>query len=60
MWGQRFFPVAPSRPTPVAADRNFLSLAEITKVLTGRTQRAVQGTLARGAEVLILDLGAVG
>lgn len=57
VWGQRFFPVAPSRPTPVQADRSSVSLAEISEVLRNRTANAVQGTVARSGQVLILDLG---
>ncbi|WP_166396136.1 FAD-binding oxidoreductase [Rubrobacter marinus] len=60
VWGQRFFPIAPSRPAPIPADRSFVSLAEIRDILEGRGQNTVQGTVSRSGEVLVLDLGAAG
>ncbi len=59
-WGERFFPVAPSRPAPTA-ERALVPLAMLAEVLDGSTRgdegNAVQGTVARSGEVLLLDLG---
>jgi FAD/FMN-containing dehydrogenase len=57
-WGERFFPVAPSRPTPVAK-RALVPLAELAQVLDGARHPptdAVQGTVARSGQVLLLTL----
>ncbi len=56
VWGERFFPIAPSRPTPVLADRTFVPLGEISGYLKSRADKAVQGTVARSGEVLLLAL----
>jgi FAD/FMN-containing dehydrogenase len=53
-WGERFFPIAPSRPTPVLSDRAFIQVGEIPAVLKGHVNEAVQGTGARSGEVLML------
>jgi FAD/FMN-containing dehydrogenase len=57
VWGQRFFPVAPSHPTPSAA-REFVSVVNLPEVLGGAEARrehiALQGTVARTGEVLLL------
>jgi FAD/FMN-containing dehydrogenase len=53
-WGERFFPIAPSRPTPVLSDRAFIQVGEIPAVLKGHVNEAVQGTVARSGEVLML------
>ncbi len=53
-WGERFFPVSPSRPTPVLADRSFISVEEIPAVLEDHAKNAVQGTVACSGEVLML------
>jgi hypothetical protein len=53
-WGERFFPIAPSRPTPDLSDRTFIRLAEIPVALKGHANEAVQGTVARSGEVLML------
>jgi len=53
-WGERFFPIAPSRPTPILSDREFMPLSEVAAFLKSRPQRAVQGTVARSEEVLLL------
>ncbi|MBA2713441.1 MAG: FAD-binding oxidoreductase [Rubrobacteraceae bacterium] len=60
-WGERFFPIAPSRPTPILSDRTFIPVTEIPVVLKGHAKKAVQGTVARSGEVLLLafDPGAV-
>jgi FAD/FMN-containing dehydrogenase len=61
VWGERFFPVAPSRPTPSPAARELTSVEELTVAL-GRESfqpehTALQGTVARSAEVLLLAIG---
>jgi FAD/FMN-containing dehydrogenase len=57
VWGQRFFPVAPSHPTPSAV-REFVSVVELPEVLGEAGARpehiALQGTVARTGEVLLL------
>ncbi len=53
-WGERFFPIAPSRPTPVLSDRAFVRVAEIPAALQTHATQAVQGTVARSGEVLML------
>src|SRR5829696_6031195 len=53
-WGERFFPVAPSRPTPVLSDRAFIQVGEIPAALKRHANEAVQGTVARSGEVLLL------
>jgi FAD/FMN-containing dehydrogenase len=53
-WGERFFPIAPSHPTPVLAARAFISVEEIPAVLEDHAKNAVQGTVARSGEVLML------
>ena len=54
VWTERFFPVAPSHPTPVLADRTFVPVAEIEGSLKSLVAKAVQGTVARSGEVLML------
>ena len=54
VWGERFFPIAPSRPTPILSDRAFVPLAGVANFVKSRPQRAVQGTVARSQEVLLL------
>jgi len=52
--------VAPSRPTPIA-ERTLVPLAELTKALADtrvRPEVAVQGTVARSGEVLLLTIEA--
>lgn len=58
VWGQRFFPVAPSHPTPVLANRSIVSVARIPEALKSHTASAIQGTIDCSGQVLILDLGA--
>jgi hypothetical protein len=53
-WGERFFPVAPSHPTPVLTDRAFIQIEEIQAFLHGHADQPVQGTVARSGEVLML------
>jgi hypothetical protein len=54
VWGERFFPVAPSHPTPEPADRVLADAKELPKVLERLSRKAVQGTVARSGEVLVL------
>jgi glycolate oxidase len=54
VWGERFFPVAPSRPTPILSDRAFVPITEIPAFLKSRSDKAIQGTVARSGEVLLL------
>jgi FAD/FMN-containing dehydrogenase len=53
-WGERFFPVAPSRPTPVPTDRVLVGVEDLANVLDRFPSKAVQGTVARSGEVLLL------
>jgi FAD/FMN-containing dehydrogenase len=53
-WGERFFPIAPSHPAPVLSDRAFIRIGEIPAVLERHANEAVQGTVARSGEVLML------
>lgn len=61
VWGERFFPVAPSHPTPIP-ERMLVPLAEFAGVLGSMRDRpeknAVQGTVARSREVLLLSFDA--
>ena len=54
VWGERFFPIAPSHPTPLLSDRTFITAEEISRSLESRSDKAVQGTVARSGEVLLL------
>jgi FAD/FMN-containing dehydrogenase len=53
-WGERFFPIAPSHPTPVLSERAFIQVGEIPVSLKSHSHEAVQGTVARSGEVLLL------
>ena len=61
-WGERFFPVTPSVVSPrfLGVSRGLVPLAEIPEKLSGVEDRsgsaAVQGTVARSREVLLLTL----
>jgi FAD/FMN-containing dehydrogenase len=54
VWGERFFPVAPSHPTPTLSDRAFVPVTETSAFLKERSAMAVQGTVASSGEVLLL------
>jgi FAD/FMN-containing dehydrogenase len=54
VWGERFFPIAPSRPTPVLSERAFIQVGVIPAALKSHANEAVQGTVARSGEVLML------
>ncbi len=60
VWGERFFPVAPSRPTPSPLARELTSVEELPGALrreSSRSERAaLQGTVANSAEVLLLTI----
>src|SRR5215207_4387022 len=61
-WGERFFPVTPSILPPrfSGLSRELVSLVELSETLSGvenrRRHPAVQGTVARSGEVLLLTL----
>src|SRR5215207_5448650 len=61
-WGERFFPVTPSILPPrfSGLSRELVSLVELSETLSGVANRrrhpAVQGTVARSGEVLLLTL----
>jgi FAD/FMN-containing dehydrogenase len=57
-WGERFFPVAPSRPTPVPTDRVLVAVEDLTSVLDRFSSKAVQGTVARSGEVHLIAIDA--
>jgi hypothetical protein len=61
-WGERFFPMAPSRPTPTSAQRTLVPMTELADALLAPQDRstdpAVQGTVARSGEVLLLSFDA--
>jgi hypothetical protein len=54
VWGERFFPVAPSHPTPVPTDRLLVAAEDLANVLGRFSPKAVQGTVARSGEVHLL------
>ena len=65
VWAERFFPIAPSRPTPKVLAREFVSVTKLKDKLasSSRAKRveaedgaAVQGTVAGSGEALLLTL----
>ena len=60
VWGERFFPVAPSHPTPGPVARELTSVEELPTTLGRESLQpehtALQGTVARSAEVLLLAI----
>jgi FAD/FMN-containing dehydrogenase len=54
VWGERFFPVAPSHPTPVPTDRVLVGVEDLANVLDRFSSKAVQGTVARSGEVHLI------
>jgi FAD/FMN-containing dehydrogenase len=58
VWGERFFPVAPSHPTPVPTDRVLVGVEDLAKVLDRFSSKAVQGTVARSGEVHLIAINA--
>jgi glycolate oxidase len=59
VWGERFFPVAPSRPTPEPTDRMIADVGDLQEVLERLSRKAVQGTIARSGGVLVLGFDAL-
>lgn len=60
VWGERFFPIAPSRPAPDAT-RRFVPLADLPSALDEvekRPETALQGTISRSGDVLLLSFDA--
>jgi len=61
-WGERFFPIAPSRPAPTSAQRTLVPMTELAEALLATRERstnpAVQGTVSRSGEVILLALDA--
>ncbi len=55
IWGERFFPVAPSRPTP-GIDREFVSLQDLAGILETRPGEPLQGTVSSSGEILLLTI----
>ena len=55
VWGERFYPVAPSRPTAEVV-REFVPLDGLRPALDARTAAGVQGTVSRSGETLLLAL----
>lgn len=58
VWGERFYPVAPSHPTPVPTDRTLIGIEDVPEALYRFSPKAVQGTVARSAGVLLLAFDA--
>ena len=62
VWGERFFPMAPSRPTPTSAQRTLVPIMELPEALLATrehsTDDALQGTVSRSGEVLLLAFDA--
>ncbi len=62
VWGERFFPMAPSRPTPTSAQRTLVPILELAEALLATREHstgdALQGTVSRSGEVLLLAFDA--
>ena len=64
VWGERYFPIRPSNfpPGSPTLSREFSSLTELPRKLEqveeGATSLALQGTIARSGEILLLTLDA--
>jgi FAD/FMN-containing dehydrogenase len=62
VWGERFFPMAPSQPTPTSAQRTLVPMTELPEALLDTRERstdpAIQGTVSRSGEVLLLTFDA--
>jgi len=54
VWGERFFPVAPSHPTPMPTNRVLITVEDLSEVLDRFSPKAVQGTVARSGETFVL------
>ncbi len=61
-WGERFFPKAPSQPTPTSAQRTLVPMTKLAEALLATRERssdpAVQDTVSRAGEVLLLAFDA--
>jgi hypothetical protein len=51
---ERFFPLAPSRPTPILSNGAFVPVTEVPAFLESRPDKTVHGTVARSGTVLLL------
>ena len=62
VWGERFFPMAPSQPTPTSTQRTLVPMTELPEALLEPRERstdpAIQGTVSRSGEVLLLTFDA--
>jgi FAD/FMN-containing dehydrogenase len=56
LWSERFFPMGPSRPSPEPTDRVLAPVGDLPGVLDRLSRGAVQGTVARSGEVLLIAL----
>jgi FAD/FMN-containing dehydrogenase len=54
VWGERFFPVAPSHPTPMPTNRVVITVEDLSEVLDRFSSKALQGTVARSGETFVL------
>ena len=63
VWGERFFPMAPSRPSPASAKSTLVPPTEFAEALLGTRDHpanaAIQGTVGRSGEVHILSFDAL-
>lgn len=59
-WAERFFPVAPSHPSPEIRDRALIAIEDVQRVAAWLPRRAVQGTVARSGEAFLLAFDARG
>jgi FAD/FMN-containing dehydrogenase len=59
VWGERFYPVEPTRPTPGVV-REYVPLEDLQRALLERPKAALQCTVSRSGEALLLSLGAAG
>jgi hypothetical protein len=51
---ERFFPLAPSRPTPILSNGAFVPVTEVPAFLESCPDKTVHGTVARSGTVLLL------
>ena len=59
VWGERFYPVEPSRPTPGVV-REYVPLKDLRRALVERSKDALQCSVSRSGEATLLALGAEG
>ena len=60
VWGERFYPVAPSHAVPEPTDRTIADVRDLPRILERLSDKAVQGTVARSGEVLVLAFDSLG